>query len=92
MTTSRPAIQLVRHPLAVRRLAVRRVEALSPRMVRVTLGGADLDGFVSLAADDHVKLFFPPDGHKRRRQGDGYAKVRGYWKRGGTDHQEPHED
>lgn len=60
MTTNQPAIHLVRHPLTVRRLTVRRVEPLAPRMARITLGGSDLDGFVSLAADDHVKLFFPP--------------------------------
>ena len=28
-------------------------------MIRVTLGGGDLEGFTSLGFDDHIKLFFP---------------------------------
>jgi len=32
---------------------------LTPRMRRITLGGPELAGFVSLGTDDHVKLFFP---------------------------------
>jgi NADPH-dependent ferric siderophore reductase len=34
-------------------------------MVRVTLGGEDLGGFVSSGFDDHVKLFFPQPGETR---------------------------
>ena len=34
-------------------------------MVRVTLGGEELRGFVSLGYDDHVKVFFPPPGQQR---------------------------
>ena len=55
----------VRHPLRLRLVQVRLVEQLSPRMRRVTFTGPDLDGFVSLAADDHVKLFFPAPGQDR---------------------------
>lgn len=51
--------QRVRHELRFRRLAVRRVERLSPSLIRVTLGGAELEGFVSAGFDDHMKLFFP---------------------------------
>lgn len=59
----RHAITRVRHPLTMRRLEVSRVQRLTPRMVRVTLTGDDLEGFASLSPDDHVKLFFPrPDG------------------------------
>ncbi|ONG50972.1 NADPH-dependent ferric siderophore reductase [Pseudoroseomonas deserti] len=47
-----------RHPIRLRRLAVLSVEDLSPSMRRVTLGGPELEGFVSLGFDDHVKLFF----------------------------------
>lgn len=65
MPAHQRAVQLVRHSLTMRLLEVRCVGRLSPRMVRITLGGSDLDGFRSLAADDHVKLFFPADGHDR---------------------------
>ena len=49
----------VRHELKFRLLEVLRTERLTPGMVRVTLGGADLAGFNSPGFDDHVKLFFP---------------------------------
>lgn len=32
--------------------------SLTPNMRRIVLGGDDLDGFTSLGADDHIKLFF----------------------------------
>ncbi|MEK6297821.1 MAG: siderophore-interacting protein, partial [Paraburkholderia tropica] len=51
----------VRHPLKFRLLRVVRVEALSSALVRVTLTG-DLSDFVSASFDDHVKVFFPPEG------------------------------
>lgn len=51
--------QRVRHALRFRRLTVLAVDWLSPRFVRVTLGGAELAGFASPGFDDHVKLFFP---------------------------------
>ncbi|MBU6956494.1 siderophore-interacting protein [Pseudomonas sp. CVAP len=52
-------IHRVSHELKRRRLEVLRVVDLTPRMRRITLGGAELAGFVSLGTDDHVKLFFP---------------------------------
>lgn len=52
-------IARVRHERRRRLLTVRSVGHVTPRMVRVTLGGDDLEGFVSLAPDDHVKLTFP---------------------------------
>ena len=52
----------LRHELRRRTLTVLRADALSPRMRRIVLGGPELDGFVSLGPDDHVKLFFPADG------------------------------
>nr|WP_315496137.1 siderophore-interacting protein [uncultured Rhodoferax sp.] len=60
-TESRPELvaQRVRHPLRFRQLQVSQVERLTPHLVRITLAGDDLDGFVSLGFDDHVKLFFP---------------------------------
>jgi len=51
--------QRLRHEVTLRTLDVLRVERLTPHMQRVTLGGAELRGFHSAAADDHVKLFFP---------------------------------
>ncbi len=52
----------MRHEARRRALTVKTVEKLAAHMIRVTLTG-DLDGFVSLGFDDHVKLFFP-DGTK----------------------------
>lgn len=51
--------QRLRHDVVLRKLAVLRVEPLSPHMRRVTFGGPELRGFRSAAPDDHVKLFFP---------------------------------
>ncbi len=42
-------------------LQVKRSTWLSPRMVRVTLTGEQLDGFRSDAADDGARMFFPAD-------------------------------
>jgi NADPH-dependent ferric siderophore reductase len=49
----------IRHETRMRLLTVQRVQCITPKMVRVTLGGAELAGFTSAAADDHVKLYFP---------------------------------
>ncbi|WP_242444275.1 siderophore-interacting protein [Advenella sp. S44] len=56
------APQRVRHPLKARLLQVRKITCLTPRMVRVTFHGRDLGDFISASFDDHMKLFFPPDG------------------------------
>lgn len=58
-------ISRVRHDLKCRMLRVSHVRRLSPKMVRVTLTGDDLAGFVSAGFDDHVKLFFPPEGSEK---------------------------
>ncbi|WP_038218155.1 siderophore-interacting protein [Xenophilus azovorans] len=66
-TLSRPAPvphperlpQRVRHVLRFRRLSVLRTERVTPHLVRITFGGADMAGFTSPGFDDHVKLFFP---------------------------------
>ncbi|TFB44989.1 siderophore-interacting protein [Pseudomonas sp. F01002] len=52
-------IHRVMHEIKRRRLQVVRVIDLTPRMRRITLGGPELAGFVSLGTDDHVKLLFP---------------------------------
>ncbi len=51
------AIRRVRHETRRRSLTVASATALTPRMKRVVLTG-DLEGFASLGADDHIKLFF----------------------------------
>ncbi|OBZ93329.1 FAD-binding protein [Pararhizobium polonicum] len=57
--TERHAVARVRHELRRRLLTVKTAERLTPQMVRVTLTGADLAGFVSAGYDDHVKLCLP---------------------------------
>ncbi|MDR6712974.1 NADPH-dependent ferric siderophore reductase [Pseudomonas hunanensis] len=51
-------IHRVNHEIKQRRLQVVRVTEVTPRMRRITLGGPELEGFVSLGSDDHVKLLF----------------------------------
>ncbi|MFA4938137.1 siderophore-interacting protein [Brevundimonas sp.] len=47
----------VRHELKFRTLTVASVQDLTPAYRRVVLTGDDLDSFVSLGFDDHVKIF-----------------------------------
>jgi NADPH-dependent ferric siderophore reductase len=58
-------VRRVRHELKMRLLQVRRVEHVTPRLLRVTLAGDHLEGFTSAAFDDHVKVFFPAPGQDR---------------------------
>ncbi|MDQ3679637.1 MAG: siderophore-interacting protein [Actinomycetota bacterium] len=51
-----------REPPPFRRVAVRRVEPLSPRMVRVTLAGPELEGFAVEDPAASVRLLLPPPG------------------------------
>lgn len=50
------------YDLKPRVLEVRRVERITPRLARVTLGGSDLDGFQEAAPSDHVKVCLPLPG------------------------------
>lgn len=53
----------VPYPVGLRELRVLRVRPVGTGLIRVTLGGEDLAGFQTHAADDHVKLILPgPDG------------------------------
>lgn len=52
---------LVRHEPVIRNLVVVRRSPVSPSLLRITLGGDDLDGFTSLGAADHVKALFPDE-------------------------------
>ena len=58
-TVHTQTIHRVMHEIKRRRLQVLRVVDLTPRMRRITLGGPELAGFISLGTDDHVKLLFP---------------------------------
>jgi NADPH-dependent ferric siderophore reductase len=49
----------LRHELVRRTLTVQRTKNVSPTIVRVTLGGPELDGFAAPGPADHVKVFFP---------------------------------
>ncbi|MEB0093146.1 siderophore-interacting protein [Pseudomonas sp. CCI4.2] len=51
-------IHRVSHEIKRRTLEVIRVVDLTPRMRRVTFSGPQLEGFISLGTDDHVKLIF----------------------------------
>lgn len=57
--TNVQTIHRVMHEIKRRKLEVLRVVDLTPRMRRITVGGPELAGFISLGSDDHVKLFFP---------------------------------
>ncbi|WP_233140285.1 siderophore-interacting protein [Acetobacter sp. DsW_063] len=54
--------QRVRHDTRLRAAQVVSVTDISPKMRSIVFRSEDLKDFVSLAADDHVKLFFPPSG------------------------------
>lgn len=51
--------ELVRHPPNVRWVEVMHVANVTPLMRRVTFGGPELAGFISLAPEDHIKV--PPE-------------------------------
>ncbi|POA59100.1 MULTISPECIES: siderophore-interacting protein [Pseudomonas] len=59
------SIHRVMHEIKRRRLQVLRVVDVTPRMRRVTLGGPELAGFLSLGSDDHVKLLFPQNAEQQ---------------------------
>lgn len=65
MTTRDLTVQRVRHELKMRLLQVVRTQAVSPQLLRVTLAGEDLKGFVSASFDDHIKVFFPAPGQSK---------------------------
>ncbi|QJW35862.1 siderophore-interacting protein [Cellulosimicrobium protaetiae] len=54
-------VTLLTHPLRPRLLTVSAVERIAARMVRVRLTGEDLADFVTVAPEDHVKLFLPEE-------------------------------
>jgi NADPH-dependent ferric siderophore reductase len=63
-----PGIERVRHDTRRRTLAVESIVDITPGMRRITLSGSDLGDFISLAPDDHIKIFVPAaDGGEERR-------------------------
>lgn len=63
----RPKAQLEPWPVRIQQLVPLRREYVTPKMIRVTLGGPEHVGFESHIADEHVKLLFPdpPEDHTR---------------------------
>ncbi|WP_320069824.1 siderophore-interacting protein [Micromonospora sp. RTGN7] len=56
----------IAYPIGARSVRVLARQQLTPRMLRLTLGGPALAGFHTYQADDHVKIVFPdPDGTRR---------------------------
>jgi NADPH-dependent ferric siderophore reductase len=47
------------YPVGVREVSILAREYVTPRMLRLTLGGPELDGFHTYQADDHIKIVFP---------------------------------
>jgi len=59
--TDQPRIDRQRHETRRRTLTVQAREQITPNMLRLTLGGPELEGFVSAAPDDHIKVFAPDE-------------------------------
>lgn len=57
--TDRTAVRTRREPPPFRRVTVRRVEQLTPRMTRVTVGGDELDGLTVEQPAASVRLLLP---------------------------------
>jgi iron complex transport system substrate-binding protein len=59
-------LERIPYPIGIRAAEIVRREELTPRMLRLTLGGPGLDGLHTYQADDHVRIVFPdPDGTRR---------------------------
>jgi len=66
--TSSPKIDRIRHELKRRDLTVIAKDNITPAMLRITLKGDDASDFVSLGADDHIKIFIPTSGGAPERR------------------------
>ncbi|OLF16539.1 siderophore-interacting protein [Actinophytocola xanthii] len=62
MSTNTAPRRSRRQETALWRAPVRRVERVTPRLARITVGGEELAGFVSAGTDQNVMLYFYPDG------------------------------
>ncbi|GGO27370.1 siderophore-interacting protein [Gemmobacter aquaticus] len=54
-----PTIERHRHELRRRSLTISAISRITPNMLRLTLAGPELDGFVSMSPGDHIKIFVP---------------------------------
>jgi NADPH-dependent ferric siderophore reductase len=52
----------IRHNSRRRTLAVLEKLNITPRMLRIVLGGEDFEDFTTPSADDHIKLYVPGEG------------------------------
>jgi NADPH-dependent ferric siderophore reductase len=55
--TTESRTHLVRHNSRRMRLAVLEKHHVTPKMLRIVLGGEDLQDFVTASADDHIKIY-----------------------------------
>ena len=62
MTEQTRIVERVRHELKFRVAKVVATERLTPKMARITLQSDEFSSFVSLAYDDHCKVFFAEPG------------------------------
>jgi NADPH-dependent ferric siderophore reductase len=62
MSAKSTAVPVRRPPVKLWRVPVRRIERVTPRMARVTVGGDDLADFPGAGTDQNVMLYFYPDG------------------------------
>jgi len=59
-------IARIGYPIGIRRATVAAREYITPKMLRLTIEGPDLEGFHSYQADDHIKIVFAErDGTRR---------------------------
>jgi NADPH-dependent ferric siderophore reductase len=64
----------VRYPIGLRELEVLSSRMVGSGLLRLTLGGPDLDGFETHVPDEHVRLIFPDaDGALRLPERDGLS-------------------
>ena len=61
-TETASIMQRVRHEFRARHVQLLAREQISPGFVRLTVGGPELQGFVSAGFDDHTKLILPQNG------------------------------
>lgn len=65
--SSAPGIERVRHDTRRRSLTVESITDITPGMRRIILRSDELADFISLAPDDHIKIFIPTaEGEERR--------------------------
>lgn len=60
-------LQRIRHPFRARHVQVLARTSVSPGFIRLTLGGPELQDFLSAGFDDHVKLILPQAGLDKPR-------------------------